>query len=107
MLYYTCTLVCLVSTVHPIHFLFNKFHADLSPLPGHDGYDQPAGGSYFHYIHHAHYEYNFGTPMVPLDVLFGSYEDGSRWDNKDKKQVSAKNGSRNSGAATTTTSATK
>jgi hypothetical protein len=22
---------------------------------------------------------NYGTPMVPLDKLFGTFEDGSRW----------------------------
>ena len=46
---------------------------------GHDGHDQPCGGSLFHYIHHAKFEYNYGTPMVPLDVLFGTYADGSKW----------------------------
>eukprot|EP00295_Goniomonas_pacifica_P027433 CAMPEP_0175937346 /NCGR_PEP_ID=MMETSP0108-20121206/22093_1 /TAXON_ID=195067 ORGANISM="Goniomonas pacifica, Strain CCMP1869" /NCGR_SAMPLE_ID=MMETSP0108 /ASSEMBLY_ACC=CAM_ASM_000204 /LENGTH=93 /DNA_ID=CAMNT_0017261483 /DNA_START=390 /DNA_END=669 /DNA_ORIENTATION=+ len=66
-------------TLHPLHFLFNKFHADLSPIPGHDGFDKPGGGSYFHYLHHAHYDCNFGTPLVPLDKLFGTFEDGSRY----------------------------
>ena len=47
LVYYTCTLLPLLFTLHPIHFLFNKFHADISPLPGHDGYDKPGGGSYF------------------------------------------------------------
>ena len=82
LLYYTCTLLVLVTPLHPIHFLFNKFHADLSPLPGHDGFDQPGGGSFFHYLHHSRYDCNYGTPMVPLDKLFGTYEDGSRWENK-------------------------
>ena len=64
---------------HPIHLLFNKFHAHISPLPGHDGFDAPGGGSYFHYLHHAHFECNFGTPMVPFDKIFGTYEDGSKY----------------------------
>ena len=25
------------------------------------------------------YEYNYGTPMVPFDKLFGTYADGSQW----------------------------
>lgn len=86
LIYYTCVLTPMVFSLHPLHFLFNKFHADLSPAPGHDGYDQPAGGSLFHYLHHAHFECNYGTPMVPLDVLFGTYEDGSKWAKKDKNQ---------------------
>jgi len=73
LLYYTCTLLNFIFVLHPIHFLFNKFHADLSPIAGHDGHDQPAGGSLFHYLHHAHFECNYGTPMVPLDVWFGTY----------------------------------
>ena len=35
--------------------------------------------------HHAHFNCNYGTTMVPLDKLFGTYEDGSKWDRyKDK-----------------------
>eukprot|EP00054_Salpingoeca_dolichothecata_P024088 m.163025 g.163025 ORF g.163025 m.163025 type:complete len:307 (-) comp24903_c0_seq6:53-973(-) len=78
-IYYSCTLLPFIFTLHPIHFWMNKLHADFSPLPGHDGFDKPAGGSQFHHLHHAHYECNYGTPMVPLDKLFGTYEDGSRW----------------------------
>ena len=89
LLYYTCTLVSLLYPLHPVHFLFNKFHADLSPLPGHDGYDKPGGGSYFHYLHHAHYDCNYGTPMVPLDQLFGSYQDGSKWEKKKTTEAAA------------------
>jgi len=77
--YYSCTLLTMVFSLHPFHFWMNKLHADISPLPGHDGHDKPAGGSYFHHIHHAKYEYNYGTPMVPLDKLFGTYADGSQW----------------------------
>eukprot|EP00730_Choanoeca_flexa_P019591 TRINITY_DN9579_c0_g1_i1.p1 TRINITY_DN9579_c0_g1~~TRINITY_DN9579_c0_g1_i1.p1 ORF type:complete len:326 (+),score=18.44 TRINITY_DN9579_c0_g1_i1:107-1084(+) len=62
-LYYTCTLLPLVFTLHPIHFLYNKLHADVSPVSGHDGHEKPGGGSYFHYLHHHHYEVNYGTPM--------------------------------------------
>ena len=51
----------MVFSLHPFHFWMNKLHADISPLPGHDGHDKPAGGSYFHHIHHAKYEYNYGT----------------------------------------------
>ena len=27
--------------------LFHRVHLDFSPLAGHDGYDQPAGGSFY------------------------------------------------------------
>eukprot|EP00040_Diaphanoeca_grandis_P003406 m.24862 g.24862 ORF g.24862 m.24862 type:complete len:320 (+) comp14775_c0_seq1:183-1142(+) len=79
LVYYSCTLLPVIWSLHPFHFWMNKIHADISPCPGHDGYDKPAGGSYFHYIHHSKYEWNYGTPMVPMDKLFGSYADGSKW----------------------------
>eukprot|EP00036_Acanthoecidae_sp_10tr_P010849 CAMPEP_0182926030 /NCGR_PEP_ID=MMETSP0105_2-20130417/10789_1 /TAXON_ID=81532 ORGANISM="Acanthoeca-like sp., Strain 10tr" /NCGR_SAMPLE_ID=MMETSP0105_2 /ASSEMBLY_ACC=CAM_ASM_000205 /LENGTH=314 /DNA_ID=CAMNT_0025063903 /DNA_START=55 /DNA_END=999 /DNA_ORIENTATION=- len=84
--YYSCTLLPMVWSLHPFHFWMNKIHADISPLPGHDGHDSPAGGSYFHHIHHAKYEYNYGTPMVPFDKLFGTYQDGSKWEKEGVKK---------------------
>lgn len=70
--YFSCTLIPMIIPQHPIHFLFNKVHAEISPVAGHDGYDIPGGGSMFHYLHHAHFECNYGTPLVPLDKLFGT-----------------------------------
>ena len=37
------------------------------------------GGSYFHQLHHAHFECNYGDAAFPTDWLFGTFEDGSRW----------------------------
>ena len=39
--YYSCTLLTMVFSLHPFHFWMNKLHADISPLPGHDGHDKP------------------------------------------------------------------
>ena len=83
LIYFSCVFVpSLIIPQHPIAFLYNHFHVLVSPLPNHDGYDDPAGGSKFHFLHHAHFDVNFGTPMVPLDRLFGSYDDGSRYKTK-------------------------
>eukprot|EP01084_Bolivina_argentea_P002568 4748_1 len=86
--YYSCVwFPALFIPQHPICFMINKFHATISPAPGHDGYDSPIGGGsggYFHYLHHAHYECNYGTDMVPLDKLFGCFEDGSKFRKKKK-----------------------
>jgi sterol desaturase/sphingolipid hydroxylase (fatty acid hydroxylase superfamily) len=49
----------------------------VAPLGGHDGFDEPGGGGYFHFLHHAHREVNYGTPLVPLDWLFGSLMEAS------------------------------
>ena len=105
LIYYSCVwFPSLLIPKHPIHFMISKFHATISPAPGHDGYDSPIGGGsggYFHYLHHAvctvilfpiafhydvcfsqHYECNYGTDMVPLDKLFGTFEDGSKFRKK-------------------------
>tara|TARA_B110000208_G_C11712445_1_gene409791 strand:- start:99 stop:1202 length:1104 start_codon:yes stop_codon:yes gene_type:complete len=89
LIYYSCTLLCLIPgcPLHPVHFLFNKIHADLSPVAGHDGFDLPAGGSYLHYLHHRYFNVNFGTPLVPFDRLFGSHDDGAAWRVKRAKKI--------------------
>jgi sterol desaturase/sphingolipid hydroxylase (fatty acid hydroxylase superfamily) len=73
--YYTCTLLPLFIQAHPIHFLYAKFHADISPVGGHDGYNSPAGGSTYHYLHHSRYECNYGVPLINFDKLFGTFMD--------------------------------
>eukprot|EP01083_Nonionella_stella_P007106 20509_1 len=84
--YYSCVWIpSLIIPQHPVHFMVNKFHATISPAPGHDGYDTPVGGGgggYFHYLHHAHYDCNYGTDLVPLDWLFGTFADGSKFRKK-------------------------
>jgi sterol desaturase/sphingolipid hydroxylase (fatty acid hydroxylase superfamily) len=51
---------------HPFAVLYNRVHLDFSPLPGHDGYDQPGGGSHYHFLHHSKFNCNYGTPMMPM-----------------------------------------
>jgi sterol desaturase/sphingolipid hydroxylase (fatty acid hydroxylase superfamily) len=64
----------LCSQMHPLCFVFNLFHAAISPMAGHDGLTgEVGGGGYGHYLHHAHYEVNYGTVKVPLDRVFGSW----------------------------------
>jgi sterol desaturase/sphingolipid hydroxylase (fatty acid hydroxylase superfamily) len=33
----------------------------------------PGSGDYFHLLHHAHFDCNYGSPHVPLDWLFGTF----------------------------------
>ena len=71
--YFSCALLPLVFKLHPVCLLFNLLHAAVSPMAGHDGINGELGGGGFgHYLHHAHYEVNYGTVKVPLDRLFGS-----------------------------------
>jgi len=77
-IYYSCTLLPLLIPFHPLHFFYTKFHADIAPIGGHDGYKNPGGGGDFHWLHHATFECNYGVPLVDFDRLFGTwveYED--------------------------------
>lgn len=76
-LYYTCaTLPPLLLPVHPLHFLYVKFHADIAPIGGHDGME-PEGGD-FHFLHHAKFECNYGVPFpINMDRIFGTWAEWS------------------------------
>ena len=62
---------------HPSVLLICKIHLSLMAMWGHDGYDSPGQGHYFHYLHHTRFDCNYGSENSPLDWLFGSYCDGS------------------------------
>ena len=69
----------LVLLHHPIHILFLVWYSRISPIAGHDGFDKPAGGSLVHYLHHLKVNVNYGTPVVPFDKWFGTFDDGTEW----------------------------
>jgi len=71
--YYTCAYLPFFITLHPLHFLYCLYHANISPIGGHDGLHYPGTGSTFHYIHHATYDCNYGVPeLVDMDAVFGT-----------------------------------
>lgn len=76
-LYYSCaTLPPLFLCCHPLHFLYCKFHADIAPIGGHDGMDEPGGKGDFHWLHHTKFECNYGVPFpINLDYIFGTWAD--------------------------------
>jgi lathosterol oxidase len=75
-LYYSCAWVCLATPLHPTVFLFAKFHADVSPVGGHDGHEDPGGGGAgYHWLHHHRYEVNFGVPTIDWDRFMGTFVD--------------------------------
>jgi len=73
LIYYTCTLTSLFVVQHPLHFLYAKFHADVAPIGGHDGFADPGGDADYHYVHHAKFDGNYGVPLIDFDRLFGTY----------------------------------
>ena len=70
---------------NPILALYQLHYAGFGAIPGHIGFDQIELGetrtmsahAYNHYLHHKHFEVNYGDGLVPLDWLFGTYHDGS------------------------------
>lgn len=78
-LYYSCaTLPPLVlpCAVHPLVFLYCKFHADIAPIGGHDGHEDPMGNGDYHWLHHAKFECNYGTTFpINMDRIFGTWCD--------------------------------
>lgn len=81
-LYYSVTLLPLFFELNPLHFLYCKFHADIAPIGGHDGFGNPGGGADFHYLHHANPECNYGVPLVDFDRLFGTWMEYDDWKKK-------------------------
>jgi sterol desaturase/sphingolipid hydroxylase (fatty acid hydroxylase superfamily) len=83
--YFTGVLLHWVLLSHPIHAMFHLFHAALSPIPGHTGFDRfelgdqapVSSGGYAHYLHHKYFEVNYSDGSIPLDKWFGSFHDGS------------------------------
>eukprot|EP01079_Euglenida_sp_SAG-EU17-18_P002612 gene2612-530_t len=80
--YFTGTLLIMCIPLHPVHYMFANVHAQPCadhPTPS-NTWGRPScrlpqgfGGSYFHYLHHAKYSVNFGTPFLPLDLLTGTW----------------------------------
>jgi lathosterol oxidase len=76
LLYYSCAWVCLALPLHPLVFLFAKFHADVSPVGGHDGHEDPGGGGNgYHWLHHHRFECNYGVPTIDWDRMCGTFVD--------------------------------
>lgn len=81
--YFSVIMIHWIIPSHPLHMLFNAQLTALTPAGGHHGFEGPIldgkvpTGSYFHYLHHRYYRYNFGECLIPLDKWFGTFHDGS------------------------------
>jgi len=70
-----CMVPCLCLH-HPIMIVILKLFCFIAASIGHDGYDYPGVGAWFHYCHHKLYNCNYGNENCPLDWLFGNFVDG-------------------------------
>jgi sterol desaturase/sphingolipid hydroxylase (fatty acid hydroxylase superfamily) len=76
-LYYTASFMpWLIGSAHPFTFLVCHFDLAIGAWLGHDGFQFPGMGSYFHYLHHAHFEINYGDTLIPWDWIFGTFGSG-------------------------------
>jgi sterol desaturase/sphingolipid hydroxylase (fatty acid hydroxylase superfamily) len=84
-IYFSGVLIHFIVPSHPIHAMFQLVHAGISPARGHSGFDvmyiRKGKGvdmdAYMHYLHHKHFEVNYGAGDIPFDEWFGTWHDGS------------------------------
>ena len=84
-LYFSSVLLHLVIPSNPILALYQMHFAGFGAMVGHIGYDKIEVGhggfdthAYSHYLHHKHFEVNYGDGLMPLDKLFGTWHDGTQ-----------------------------
>ena len=70
---------------HPVVVSMLLLYSALSPAVSHCGFERVElfgrrsirAGDYYHHLHHRYFECNYGNRLVPIDVLFGTYHDGT------------------------------
>merc|ERR1711892_317092 len=72
-LYYSAALIPVAFGLHPVHALGVIVDCAMGAWLGHDGFQWPGSGDYFHMLNHKHFDCNYGAMHVPLDYLFGTY----------------------------------
>jgi len=87
LLYHAVALWHLVIPSNPIVGLFQLHLAGFGALNGHIGFDRLEitkgvtldSYAYAHYLHHKYFEVNYGGDgLIPLDLWFGTWHDGSK-----------------------------
>merc|ERR1719362_2319688 len=69
-IYYSAALIPVALGLHPVHALAVIIDCAMGAWLGHDGFQWPGSGDYFHMLHHKHFDCNYGAMHVPLDWLF-------------------------------------
>ncbi len=86
LLYFSVALWHLVLPSNPVLALYQLHVAGYGAVPGHIGFDKieltedraMESHAYLHYLHHKHFEVNYGDGLIPLDKWFGTFHDGSK-----------------------------
>eukprot|EP00300_Choanocystis_sp_HF-7_P013008 c18119_g1_i3.p3 GENE.c18119_g1_i3~~c18119_g1_i3.p3 ORF type:complete len:100 (-),score=20.06 c18119_g1_i3:67-366(-) len=73
-LYYTAALMPVaLFSCHPSVALAYLVDCGVGAWLGHDGFQWPGSGDYFHQLHHSNFDCNYGAQHVPLDKWFGTF----------------------------------
>jgi len=77
MYYFSNVLVPLLYTpMHPFVFMWLFVHLILSPAAAHSGFEDHFQSDQYHYIHHAKFECNYGSPGTAfLDIYCGTFRE--------------------------------
>ena len=73
--YFTSYWPILCFKLSPFALLYVGIHLLISPAAAHSGYEDHSGSDLFHYLHHKHFECNYGDPGIPFDLWMGTYKD--------------------------------
>eukprot|EP01063_Lacrimia_lanifica_P011438 TRINITY_DN1821_c0_g1_i2.p1 TRINITY_DN1821_c0_g1~~TRINITY_DN1821_c0_g1_i2.p1 ORF type:complete len:444 (+),score=190.97 TRINITY_DN1821_c0_g1_i2:62-1393(+) len=73
----------------PFVWMWNLFHAMITPAAPHSGFEDHWSTDQFHYIHHAKFECNYGTGAICFDKMFGTFVD--KFDVNVKEQYDKEN----------------
>lgn len=84
-LYFSGSLIHLILPSNPLLAIYQLHTAGFGAVVGHIGFDKIEMGeetawdshAYTHYLHHKYFEVNYGDGLVPLDLWFGTWHDGT------------------------------
>ena len=85
LLYWSGSLLYVILPTHPLIVLYQLNFAGVGAVVGHIGFEKIVMGdkaamdthAYAHYLHHKYFEVNYADGTVPLDVVFGTWHDGT------------------------------
>ena len=71
--YYAAAFICVPFACHPAIFLGCVIDCAVGAWLGHDGFQWPGSGDYFHQLHHMFFECNYGAMHFPIDKWLGTF----------------------------------
>eukprot|EP00941_MAST-03F_sp_MAST-3F-sp1_P003229 g3229.t1 len=76
--YFSCAFIpsLYLSNLSPLIFLWNFIHLTIAPGAGHSGFEDNWQSDQYHYLHHAKFECNYGSPFSGfIDQAFGTFRE--------------------------------